>query len=89
MYWPIETIFEEAKCELGFDHYEMRSWLGWHHHMLFVSLAHHFLVCLRICFQQLTPTSRLYQVRFLRAGAFPTPVCDVSAALQPVRYYQK
>ena len=48
MRWPIETIFEESKSEVGFDHYEMRSWLGWHHHMLLVSLAHHFLVRLRI-----------------------------------------
>lgn len=28
MPWPIEIIFEEAKEEVGFDHYEMRSWLG-------------------------------------------------------------
>jgi hypothetical protein len=89
MRWPIETIFEEAKCKVGFDHYEMRSWLGWHHHMLFVSLAHHFLVRLRIRFQQLAPALRLYQVRFLRASVLPTPVFDVSAALQRVRYYQK
>ena len=34
MRWPIETIFEEGKGEVGFDHYETRSWLGWHHHML-------------------------------------------------------
>ena len=39
MRWPIETIFEEAKGEVGFDHYEMRSWIGWNHHMLLVSLA--------------------------------------------------
>jgi SRSO17 transposase len=37
--WPIEIIFEEAKGEAGFDHYEMRSGLGWHHHMLLVALA--------------------------------------------------
>lgn len=36
MRWPIETMFEEAKGEVGFDHYEMRSWIGWHHHMLLV-----------------------------------------------------
>jgi SRSO17 transposase len=36
MRWPIETLFEEAKGEVGLDHYEMRSWLGWHHHMLLV-----------------------------------------------------
>jgi len=50
MRWPIETIFKEAKGEVGLDHYEMRSWQGWHHHMLLVSLAHHFLVRLRIHF---------------------------------------
>jgi len=33
MRWPIESIFEEAKGEVGLDHYEMRSWLGWHHHV--------------------------------------------------------
>jgi hypothetical protein len=89
MRWPIETIFEEAKGEVGFDHYEMRSWLGWHHHMLLVSLAHHFLVRLRIRCQVLAPALTIYQVRLLLARVLPTPVFDVSAALQRVRYYQK
>ena len=44
MRWPIESCFEEAKSELGLDHYELRSWRGWHHHMTLVVLAHHFLV---------------------------------------------
>ncbi len=26
------------------DHYELRFWRGWHHHMTLVILAHHFLV---------------------------------------------
>ena len=60
----------------------LEGWLGWHHHMLFVSLTHHFLVRLRIRFQQLALALRLYQVRFLRASVLPTPVFDVSAALQ-------
>jgi SRSO17 transposase len=42
--WPIETAFEESKGGLGLDHYEVRSWLGWHHHMTLCLLAHHFLV---------------------------------------------
>ena len=89
MRWPIETIFEEAKGEVGFDHYEMRSWLGWHHHMLLVSLAHHFLVRLRIRFHQLAPALTVYQVRLLLASVLPKPPFDVSAALQRVQYYQK
>lgn len=57
--WPIECCFEEGKSELGLDHYELRSWPGWHHHMTLVLLAHHFLVRLR---------QRLNQ----RGGAFGT-----------------
>jgi SRSO17 transposase len=44
MRWPIETAFEESKGGLGLDHYEVRSWLGWHHHITLCLLAHHFLV---------------------------------------------
>ena len=89
MRWPIETIFEEAKEEVGFDHYEMRSWLGWHHHMLLVSLAHHFLVRLRIRFQEQSPALTLYQVRLLLTTVLPVPLFDTLAALDRVRYYQK
>lgn len=47
MRWPIECCFEEGKGEVGMDHYELRFWRGWHHHMVLVILAHHFLVRLR------------------------------------------
>lgn len=46
--WPIETTFEEAKGEVGMDHYETRSWLGWHHQMLQSFMAHLFLMRLRL-----------------------------------------
>lgn len=89
MRWPIETIFEEAKGEVGLDHYETRSWLGWHHHMLLVALAHHFLVRLKIRFHQKAPALTIYQVRLLLACVLPAPIFDVQAALDRVRYYQK
>ena len=89
MRWPIETIFEEAKGEVGLDHYEMRSWLGWHHHMLLVALAHHFLMRLRSRFQKQAPALTIYQVRLLLACVLPAPIFDIQAALDRVRYYQK
>lgn len=89
MRWPIETIFEEAKGEVGMDHYEMRSWIGWHHHMLLVSLAHHFLVRLRIQFQELAPALTIYQVRLLLCSVLPSFVVDIQSALERVRYYQQ
>ena len=46
--WAIEQCFEEAKTELGMDHYEVRKYPGWNHHMLVVMLAHFFLWHLKI-----------------------------------------
>ena len=31
--WTIESLFEQAKGEVGLDHYEVRSWVGWHRHI--------------------------------------------------------
>jgi SRSO17 transposase len=46
--WAIEQCFEETKTELGMDHYEMRKFTGWHHHILTCMLAHFFLWHLKI-----------------------------------------
>jgi len=89
MRWPIEIIFEEDKGEIGLDHYETRSWLGWHHHMLLVALAHHFLVRLRVRFHEKSPALTVYQVRLLLSAVLPKPVFDIATALHRVRYYQK
>jgi SRSO17 transposase len=40
----IEEVFEAAKGEAGLDHYEVRSWVGWHHHMTLSLLALWFLI---------------------------------------------
>lgn len=39
----IEEAFQVAKDDLGMDHYEVRSWIGWHHHMTMAFLSHWFL----------------------------------------------
>jgi len=48
MRWPIEQCFEDGKKYLGMDHYEHRSWPGWHRHMSYVILAQLFLLRLRL-----------------------------------------
>jgi SRSO17 transposase len=40
----IERMFQEGKGETGLGHYEVRSWVGWHHHMTLALLALWFLV---------------------------------------------
>jgi SRSO17 transposase len=44
MRWCVEAAIEESKGECGLDHYEVRGWVGWHHHTALTCLAHHFLV---------------------------------------------
>jgi hypothetical protein len=40
----IEQMFQEGKGEVGLGHYEVRSWVGWHHHMTLAMLALWFLL---------------------------------------------
>ena len=46
--WAVEQCFAEGKAELGMDHYEVRKYAGWHHHMLTTMLAHFFLWHLKL-----------------------------------------
>jgi SRSO17 transposase len=42
--WPVEQGYQQMKEELGLDHFEGRSWRGFHHHVTLVMLAFGFLV---------------------------------------------
>jgi SRSO17 transposase len=46
--WRIEHDYRELKTGLGLDHYEGRTWQGWHHHTTLVSAAHAFLTLQRL-----------------------------------------
>jgi SRSO17 transposase len=89
MRWPIELTFEVGKDELGMDQYETRSWLGWHHHMVLVMLAHHFLVWVRQQLHQKAPALTLCQVRLLITSVIVKPIVDAARALVLVIYYQR
>ena len=45
--WAIEDGFQQAKNEVGLDHYEVRKWPGWYRHITLALLAHAFLVVTR------------------------------------------
>ena len=47
--WTIELDYRQLKGELGLDHYEGRSYLGFHHHCALVTCAHAFLTLERLC----------------------------------------
>ena len=41
--WAIEQQYQELKTELGLDHFEGRSFPGWHHHVVLTAVAYAFL----------------------------------------------
>jgi SRSO17 transposase len=44
----VEEVFGAAKGEVGLGQYEVRSWVGWHHHMTLSLLAVWFLILERL-----------------------------------------
>ncbi len=65
--WRVERDYQELKEEIGLDHFEGRSWRGFHHHVTLCAAAHAFLALNRALFppanQALDPA----------AGAAPPP----------------
>ncbi len=46
--WRIEHDYRELKTALGLDHFEGRSWAGWHRHVTLVAAAHLFITTRRL-----------------------------------------
>ena len=56
--WRIEHDYEELKSELGLDHFEGRSWRGFHHHGTLCIAAYGFLVAEKLRFSPLSNIRR-------------------------------
>ena len=44
MRWAVEEGFQAAKSQAGLDHYQVRTWTGWHRHVTLAMLALAFLM---------------------------------------------
>ena len=76
----LEASFKRGKGEVGMDEYQVRTWQGWHHHMVLALLAVWFLISETHRGQQLTPALTLPQVRYglslLLLEVYCTPSTD-------------
>lgn len=61
--WTIEDCLERGKSECGMAQYEVRSWVGWHHHMTMTMLAEWLLEKLRLEKSQSFPPSDVPAIR--------------------------
>lgn len=48
--WRVERDYQEMKQEIGLDHFEGRTWRGFHHHAALCAVAHAFLALRRALF---------------------------------------
>jgi hypothetical protein len=63
MRWRIEHDYRELEHGLVLDHFEGRTWRGWHHHVTLVTAAQAFLTPRRLYPKAQTPAGlTLYQV---------------------------
>jgi hypothetical protein len=87
--WAIEQCFEETKTELGMDHYEVRKYSGWNHHMLMCMLSHFFLWHLIIKLgKKKAPAITLSQLRILLEVVLPLRTFSTEDAIKLVRWIQ-
>jgi SRSO17 transposase len=54
--WRVERDYQELKQEIGLDHFEGRSWKGFHHHAALCAVAHGFLALRRALFPPEAPS---------------------------------
>lgn len=79
--WRIERDYQEMKGELGLDHFEGRTWTGFHHHAALCAAAHAFLALRRALFP---PPARAVDPR-RRASTSPAALAAPPAQLSVVR----
>ena len=75
--WRIERDYQELKGELGLDHFEGRTWAGFHHHVALCAAAHAFLARRRALF----PPARDRVDARRRAPAAASALAHASAML--------
>lgn len=63
-YW-VERSFDDAKNELGLSDYQVRKWLGWHHHHALVMMAMLFLLRERVENEEKYPLMSVRDARLL------------------------
>ena len=83
----VEDFFEDGKSYLGMAQYETRSWVGWHHHMTLVGLAHLFVTSDAAAAQKKVPELTLDRTVRLLEAAWEEPGLRLERAIELVDYH--
>src|SRR5205085_11999604 len=83
----VEDFLEDSKSYLGMAQYETRSWIGWHHHMSLVGMAHLFITLTQRDLKKKTPELTLDRTVRLLQTAIQLPAVSLGMAIRLVEYH--
>ena len=96
--WHVERLFQESKTEVGLDHYEGRTWLGWMRHLVLTSASILFLAEQRKRLRSLRGEDAAFtleqvklatEVQFDAGVPAPERRRRLTRAIEIIRYHQK
>ena len=94
--WHVERCFEDQKTELGFDHFEGRSYLGLKRHQTVTAVTHLFLAEVRSELGEKNPELTVCQIRIApdalvrsRPLGVRAARLMIEAAAAQIAYYQQ
>ena len=71
-YW-VERALQDAKGAVGMGEYQLRGWVGWHHHMALVMLAMIFMLQQRILLAEELPLLSAEDISWVLERYLPRP----------------
>jgi SRSO17 transposase len=81
----VERSFQDAKQEAGMSDYQVRGWLAWHHHMVLVMMALHFILSEKILFQNEYPMLSAYDIRDIMIRTYSKKGDNMPDILEQIR----
>lgn len=96
--WHVERLFQESKTEVGFDHYEGRTWLGWVRHLVLTTASILFLAEQRKRLRSLRGQDGAFTLEQVKLATetqfdFGVPAAErrrrLARTLEIIRYHQK
>lgn len=81
----VERSFQDAKQEAGMSDYQVRGWLAWHHHMVLVMMALHFILSEKILFKKEYPLLSAYDIRDIMIRTYAKKGHHMSEILEQIR----
>ena len=87
----VERAFQDAKGTAGMDHYQIRSWQSWHHHMALVMMSMLFMLKTRLEEKETTPLLSCPDIATLLAKFLPRRDTDIEEVFRQmgVRHRQR